>query len=189
MDALCVLVSVESVRVSADICLLSIVPACVKPRNYGNRFWFLYKEGKRSRLRNAVWEAQTVRSIQSVSQNVCIVVRSLQTYPAPCLHYHIMAVRTLNCKRQLLARLPVARVHDYPKCRQFHRGNRDSSVGIEISLREGYRGSIRSRGNVFFPSPKYPYRLSGAPSSCSMRTWGTAAEARGWPPNSTSCWG
>ena len=155
------------------------MPACVKPRNYGNRFWFLYKEGKRSSLRNVFREAQTVRSIQSASKNVCIVVRSLQTYPAPCLHRHIMAVRTLNCKKHLLARLPIARLLGYPKCRQFHRGNRDSSVGIEISLREGHPGSIRSRDNMFFPSPKHSYRLSDAPSSRSMGTWGTAAEARG----------
>ena len=186
---LCTCLLVWKVQISADIYSLSIVPACVKPRNYGNRFWFLYKEGKSSSLWNVVWEAQTVRSIQSVSQNVCIVVRSLQTYPAPCLHYHIMAVRTLNCKKQLLARLPIARVFDYPKCRQFHRGNRNSSVGMEISLLVGHPGSIRSRGNMFFPSPKHPYRLSDAPNSCSMGTWGTAAEARGWPLNSTNCWG
>jgi hypothetical protein len=186
---LCTCLLVWKVQISADIYSLSIVAACVKPRNYGNRFWFLYKEGKRSSLRNVVWKAQTVCSIQSGSQNVCIVVRSLQTYPAPCLHYHIMAVRTLNCKKQLLSRLPIARVFDYPKCRQFHRGNRNSSVGIEISLLEGHPGSIRSRDNMFFPSPKDPHRLSDAPSSCSMGTWGTAAEARGWPLNSTNGWG
>jgi hypothetical protein len=121
-----------------------------------------------------------MRSIQSVSQNVCIVVRSLQTYPAPCLHYHIMAVRTLNCKKRLLARLPIVRVLDYPKCRQFQRENRDSSVGIEISLREVHLGSIRSRGNMLFPSPKHPYGLPEALSSCSMGTWGTVTDVRGF---------
>ena len=135
-----------------------------------------------------LFEKLRLCAVSGVSvKNVSIVVRSLQTYPAPCLHYHIMAVRTLNYKKQLLARLPVARVLDYPKRRQFRRGSWDCSVAIEISLREGHPGSIRSRGNIFFPSPKHPYLLCDAPSPCSMGTWGTAAETRGWPFNSTIC--
>ena len=108
MDALCILVIVKSMQISADVCLLSCVPAFIKPLNFRNRF--LYYEGEGSSLRNVVSEAQTVHSVQNISQSVHIVVRSCQTYLTSCVRYHIMAVRILNCKKQLLARLQIARV-------------------------------------------------------------------------------
>jgi hypothetical protein len=46
-----------------------------------------------------------------------------------------------------------ARVLDYPKCQQFHRGNWDSSVGMEIRCGKDIRVRF-AVGATFFPFPK-----------------------------------